>query len=82
MERFETEWYEVSNSPSLRMLAPVPASPGRPQLLARGQLVNEGTAPVPDAYARCEALEDVIRARTHSLRHWLHEQLAAVASCD
>lgn len=59
-ECFEAEWFEVWLGCRLSPAAP---GPHRTQLSAQGQLALEAPAPVPDAFARCESLEEAVRVR-------------------
>lgn len=64
LEQFETEWYEVRGQyadagSAQRSVTPTCARAA--QLQAQGQLTLEGTAPVPDVYARVQELEDVVK---------------------
>ena len=61
LERFEAEWYEVCSCQESLSCA---FSSVAPQLLEHGQLAVEASTLVPDAFARCEALEEAIRVRT------------------
>jgi hypothetical protein len=69
-EAFETEWYEARRG-QVSLARALPHPPTQlttphvcAQLQAQGQLTLEGTGAVPDAYARVQELEDIIKVRS------------------